>query len=199
MITKLQLDQSATLADLHYTHLATPFRGTPGKELLKLYYQAISKSYGACGYVAYDKDRILGYVCGIWDAALLKQNLLKHDWFRLAFWTTLQLIIKPCFITGLFSRFREPAQSINQNKDTYELRPIVVVPEARGSGLSARLVETLIKDADERGFPEIFLITEKNNLIANKFYQKFGFDLVGQEIRFGKIYLRYKHMTGLVV
>ncbi len=197
MITEIQIEHCADLAKLHLTHLRTPFRGKPGEALLKHYYQAICKGKGACGYIVQQDGQILGYVCGVWDPALLQKTMLRHFWFQLGFWALLQILLRPALVIDFLSRFRKADKISGSNEPGYELRPIVVVPEARGTGIASALVKKLISDADQRGYSKIHLYTERDNLAANSFYRKFGFALVRQETRAGEVYLHYELPTYL--
>ena len=64
-----------------------------------------------------------------------------------------------------------------------QLEELIVSPEARGKNLGALLVEATVKEARNRGCADygLYLIstTEKNR----GFYEKFGFEAVGTEMR----------------
>jgi ribosomal protein S18 acetylase RimI-like enzyme len=196
MIVELCFDHVSEVSELHLAHLTTPFRARPGKELLRLYYQSLCRSKGGCGFVAQEGSKMLGYVCGIWDASTVKRELLKRSWLRLTCWGLLQGILEPAAMAHLLSRFGRSAARCDQRHTGYELRPIVVVPEARGTGLAQELLRTLLKDAARRGFDEVDLYAERDNVAAIKWYQKSGFQFLGEEIRSHRVYLRYSHVTG---
>ena len=48
----------------------------------------------------------------------------------------------------------------------------------RGKGISQKLLTTLIDFAKNKGYKTIFLGTEEKNIVANKFYQKEGFEQI---------------------
>jgi ribosomal protein S18 acetylase RimI-like enzyme len=77
-------------------------------------------------------------------------------------------------------------------KSGYELRPIVVSTSERGSGLAAKLVNVLVDDARKRGFGEIYLITEQDNIAANAFYPKLDFHMAGEVKSLGQLYYIYE-------
>jgi len=109
------------------------------------------------------------------------------------FYEFLQAVAKPVLISDFLTRFQPPAKSSNQAINGYQLRPIVVVPASRGTGLASELVQTLLRDAARRGYSKIFLYTEAENIPANKFYTKFGFNFVNQESHSKQIYRRYEY------
>ncbi len=195
MIRKLQIADCNQVAQLHQSYLNTSFYGQPGKTLLALYYRAICREQGATGYVSVNQDnRIIGFVCGVWDSQQVRDALIRHSWAPLAFWGAMQVLIRPSLLMNFLSRYQAP-KTPQDAKPEYELRPIVVAPEARGSGLANRLVQTLLQDAKQRGFSKICLFTEPDNLPANRFYQKFGFALAGETTRNGQIFRRYEYST----
>ena len=194
MIEKLQPASSNALAQLHLKYLRTPFQGKPGRELLRQYYQAVSTEQGATGYVAIHKNKVNGYVCGVWDAAQLRKTLLLRSGVTVLFWGIMQILQKPSLVPGFLSRLKE-SENLSSPGNGYELRPIVVSPELRGSGLAADLTNRLLQDAAQRGFSKIYLFTEQDNQSANRFYQRFGFKQVSEISRSGQIYIHYEHST----
>jgi ribosomal-protein-alanine N-acetyltransferase len=56
---------------------------------------------------------------------------------------------------------------------------IAVIPEARGQGLGACLIELLFANAAERGASRVFLEMRSNNP-AEALYRRAGFEPIGQ-------------------
>lgn len=192
-IRHLSPKDSLSLSRLHLQNLNTFFVGKPGLQLLSLYYKVIALGRGSCGFVAEQDGRIVGFVCGIWDPKKVRSTLLKKYFFLLIFWAFIQIMVKPVLLKSFLGRFeRVPSNSTNEE---FELRPIVVVSEARGTGLSLQLLRNLLNSAQEQGFPQIFLVTEENNTSANRFYQRSGFQLKDKANRNGIKYNRYEIST----
>jgi GNAT superfamily N-acetyltransferase len=147
---------------------------------------------GACGYVAEDDGLVVGYVCGVWEPSLVRSVLLKRHWPEVVFWGTAQLVVHPAFITSFVARIRELLDRPGVAETGYELRPIVVAPSVRGTGIAYELVATLLADAGRRGFKHMYLFTELDNLAGNAFYRKVGFSPSGIVYRSGVSYVRYK-------
>lgn len=184
------------VAGLHLAHLRTGFRGRPGRELLRAYYGALMRSEGAAGFVAEERGQVAGYVCGVWDPDTVQATLLRTQWPSLAFWGLVQMASRPALIAGMAERLRPAGEGTTASEPGYELRPIVVAPEARGSRVGERLVEALRADAAGRGFDRIYLFTEEDNLRARGFYDKLGFEITGKEYRGEIVYLRYECTVG---
>ncbi|ADD69270.1 GCN5-related N-acetyltransferase [Denitrovibrio acetiphilus DSM 12809] len=56
------------------------------------------------------------------------------------------------------------------------LEDMVVLPEQRGTGTGAKILEAAKNTAKEEGCRRITLLTDGNNLLAQKFYKKHGFE-----------------------
>jgi GNAT superfamily N-acetyltransferase len=52
---------------------------------------------------------------------------------------------------------------------------MVVLPTVRGSGIGSKLLTYAIEFAKEKGFKRLTLLTDKNNVDAQRFYQQHGF------------------------
>lgn len=197
-ILEMARQHCAQVATLHLTHLASPFGGRPGQELLMRYYDAVCDGRGAVGFVAASQDRVVGYICGVWDPVVVRRRVLRESLPGLMGWAALQVLQRPALLLDLWKRFaassasQEISPGAGQQTGGYELRPIVVAPNARGSGVAAKLVQALQKDASARGFSQIYLFTEMDNSIARRFYSRLGFVQTGEGLRSGVLYLRYE-------
>ncbi|MFZ2424011.1 MAG: GNAT family N-acetyltransferase [Anaerolineae bacterium] len=196
-IISLAPRHSLAVAALHMQYLTTPFRDAPGRRLLSAYYQAVAQGSGAVGYVAEDGNQILGYVCGVWQPAELRTRLLKTQWPALVLWGPVSALLRPQLVVSFLRRLGRPAEEdAAQPIEGYELRPIVVDPAARGTGLAKRLVERLILDARSRGFERMHLFTEVDNQVAQAFYRKMGFDTTDAIHHSGSPAFRYELSLG---
>ncbi len=172
---KIQFSDVQAVAKLHLQWLNTSFTGKPGLKLLEIYYQQIVREQGAVGYVADVRGAVAGYVCGVWDTSHVKRNLLFHGNGKLAFWSLVH-VFSHGFLKTISKRIFQP--STDFQLAGYELRPLVVSPAYQGSGVARQLINQLIQDALYRNYSTIFLKTGKNNLRAQAFYTKYGFERV---------------------
>ncbi|MBK7917809.1 MAG: GNAT family N-acetyltransferase [Chloroflexi bacterium] len=197
-VRRLNQKDCLTVARLHMGALPTPFAGGSGEALLTLYYRSVTMEQGAMGYAAVNADDdVIGFVCGVWNPGQLRRYLIKRHGFSLLWWGSLQFGQRPQIFTSLPGRLRRTPPNLDTGVDIsyggYELRPIVVAKEARGTGTAGELVETLLQDARQRGFTEMHLFAEPDNLAACKFYDKVGFAADGQGIRDGRPVVRYRY------
>ena len=190
-IIPLGREHRSEIARLHLDHLRGRFKGVAGQNLLERYYGTVSIGRGATGFVALKGLGVVGYVCGVWDPASVRRELVRQYWASLLVWGIFQIVTNP----PMLRRFL-PARLLGQ-KDSdetlkgYELRPIVVTPSSRGTGAAMLLVHALVADAADRGFDSIYLLTEPDNFAAKKFYIKAGFSVTGQAARSGVDFLVY--------
>lgn len=191
-ILPLSAEHAPKVANLHMNYLRSNFKGRPGRKLLSLYYAIVALEPGAYGYVAELDGVVVGYACGVWDSRLLRMTLLRKKLVALMVWGVIQSLIKPMLLVDLVRRIvtvSTPVRGISG----YELRPIVVMPQVRGSGVAAELVNALLRDASRRGFQSIWLETESDNLVAQAFYSKMGFIRVADSS--DTPYIRYERRT----
>lgn len=181
-----------SISVMHMRYLRSPLRGEQGRRMLEAYYRTLIKQKGGCGYVAISDGQISGFVCGVWDPSLVKTTLIKDQWKNLLSASLQALYHSPKLFINILSRF-----SIFQKKERdamlegYELRPIVIDEKLRGTQVASLLVTALTMDARKRGYQSIYLLTEQDNIAANKFYQKQEFENHGMIARSKQNYLYY--------
>ncbi|PWH12785.1 MAG: hypothetical protein DDG60_11725 [Anaerolineae bacterium] len=210
-IQPLDYDDCKLAANAHITYLNSSLKGQTGIQILEYHYKSMITQKGAAGYVAKMNGQFAGYICGVWEPTLFRRQLLFHA-PALMFYVAKYILENPHIVIQVFRRLIEVHELIFRRKKpnrssftavnhSYELRPIVVLPEFRGTGIAEALVERLIQDAKERGFNQIFLLTEHDNLPAIRFYTRFGF-LLEKEVQLhigtpyattGKLFRYYIH------
>lgn len=69
---------------------------------------------------------------------------------------------------------------IPENHDgSPEIEPVIVVPQARGTGVGRRLVEHVVDVAREIGARDVVVSAVGRNAEAIRFYHEMGFDTIG--------------------
>ncbi len=175
-IRPLQNSDCPAVASAHATYLRTPFNTWGGVRLLQAHYEILTRQQGGICFVARVDSQFAGFVCGIWDHHIINE-LNRRKPLRLALYSLEHMLEHPAQLgENLRAYLLRRARAIPY-PEGYELRPIVVLPQFRGQGVADRLVERLIQDAGERGYDQIFLYTEADNLPAIRFYTRFGFVL----------------------
>lgn len=198
-IVPLNYSHLNAVTRLHMAHLRTQFHGYAGKQLLTVYYSALMRSGSACGYVAIENNNVAGFICGVWDSAGLHSTLLRGNLPDLLMWGIVQILSRPSIVIHLINRMKLLVTSADSQQRSmqygYELRPIVVSPDFRGTGIAKQLVNHLSQDAALRGFERIFLYTEADNAAANAFYRKIGFEYISKHFIGSTAYFRYELST----
>lgn len=173
-IRPLQVQDCPAVASAHAAFLRTPFHTWGGVHLLQAHYEILTRQQDGLCFVARVDSQFAGFVCGIWNHRVINE-LNRRKPLRLALYSLEHVLEHPAQLgENLRAYFLRRAGAI-QYPEGYELRPIVVHPQFRGRGVADRLVERLIQDARERGYDQIFLYTEADNLPAIGFYTRFGF------------------------
>jgi len=181
VIRPLEPGDAVAVAVLHQAFLRSRLKGYTGRRLLACYYRSLSLAAGGgCGYVEVESgSRIAGFVCGVWNPASVRQNLVRAMWGGLLLWGGLHVLLHPSGWGDLSRRLlpRHRQEFPLGGQAEYELRPIVVDEDFRGRGIAGQLLLRLLEDARSRGFKSIMLKTEVDNGRANAFYVKHGFVL----------------------
>jgi len=86
-----------------------------------------------------------------------------------------------CWVADKGGRIQGAVFAVEDDAETAKLRMLYVEPEARGSGLGARLVDEVIAFARGAGYRRLTLWTNDNLAAARRLYQKAGFRLVSEE------------------
>jgi ribosomal protein S18 acetylase RimI-like enzyme len=66
-------------------------------------------------------------------------------------------------------------------RPTIELSKVYVMPEQHGRGTAAALMDATLDVARESGAASIWLGVNNENVRANRFYEKSGFEIVGEK------------------
>ncbi|WP_051332400.1 GNAT family N-acetyltransferase [Cucumibacter marinus] len=89
---------------------------------------------------------------------------------------------------GMVAMIRDPGAKMEHRG---RLISMYVAPEARGTGLAARLVETVIAHALEVGVTQMHLVVAVHNDTARRFYERMGFQTYATEPRALRVGGRY--------
>jgi len=146
-----------------------------------VYYRHLARHPGSCSFVAYDED---GTLAGCLLATLDRRAARKLSLpviIRLLLAANIRLL-SPAFINWLARGIYNKTQNRANHKKfpAAELFILAVAPAYQGEGLALRLVEAMEDFFRTKGLRKPYLIlTEKENLPANRFYEKLGAEFIG--------------------
>jgi ribosomal protein S18 acetylase RimI-like enzyme len=180
------------VADLHLNNLGTNFSGQTGLTFLTAYYRALISSGGGCGFLALEQGKLIGFVCGVWAPWKIRRELLIRFGVVLAASALKMAFQAPREGMRLVQRFLHGSGGQKLPSNGYELRPIAVVKEARGTNAASLLLDALLMDANNRKYDCVFLYTEIENVRAQKFYEKNHFVKVSTYPNNNMEYIRYE-------
>ncbi len=193
MISELTPDACKRVAELHMKNVRTRYSGYAGSQMLRIYYANLMQGLGGKCFVAENDGSVDGFVCGIWDSKAISTSLRRHMWASLCFWGVMQFVVSPTSIIFNLRDLIRKESSLSQNRGGYEVRPIVVSPGARGSGVAGMLLNRLMDHAASIGYSKIFLYCETENPRAAAFYVKRGFREISRVARGGIDYIVFEH------
>lgn len=183
-IRKANLHDAKACAKIHQQEIAIGFLSQLGIRFLELLYTAMVTSQHALCIVAEDeKGQVVGFVSGCFHISkFYKEFFVKHG--LKAFWILLPQMVKPSVLRKVFETAKYPSTATNTTKSIggnnlpkAELLSIAVQPYVKGVGVSQRLASALFEECRRIGIQEIKVVVGVENIRANKFYEKVGFEL----------------------
>jgi GNAT superfamily N-acetyltransferase len=157
-----------------------------GQNFGSLYYQHLTAHPGTCSLAAYDRsDNIAGFVLGTLNSKAARRLTLPVL-SRLLLAANVKLL-SPTFLGWLIRGVPDMIRGWKRPLQYPDARLaiLVVSPEFRGQGLSLQLLNTLEEFFCQHQLQSPYcILTEKANLVANRFYKKIG-------ARFVKTYMHH--------
>jgi len=185
---------ASLVADLHQKHLQSNLKNKLGLKMLAIYYASFSFPKGGACFLAVEDYKLLGFICGVWDQKEIFLNFIKSNPIRIIIFGIPLIFTNINYLKSIYAKLFNGvfSKKVTINSAFYELRPIVVDPSVRGKGVADLLVNYLAQDAVSSGYKEILLKTEKENTLAQKFYEKYGFLKIKEEVLENRSYLIYR-------
>jgi GNAT superfamily N-acetyltransferase len=160
---------ASALADLHVRYLVTPFCGRPGRKLLELYYDTLTRRDDAFGLAAVVGGEIAGYACVVRDPRSVQLAALRRAPVRLAWWALAQVAVRPRLLARFAARLHgAPRGGITwrppeEMKDWWPYRPLIVAEPYRQYGVADVLMDAVLAEARRRGVPGLIGTAERTN------------------------------------
>lgn len=179
-IIKRNKKEISTISDIHIETFKGFFLTFLGKGFLKCMYSSFVDFSGAELIVAYEEDRIVGFLAYSEDLSGLYRFMLRHKFFKFVIYAVGAFFRRPKTFFRLFRALLKPNES-KRNEKYIHISSIGVRPNYRGQGIGSMLLKTVIETADFTEYNYISLETDAdNNDQTNLFYIKNGFKLEEQ-------------------
>lgn len=186
----------AAVADLHMKYLSA--NGTSdnhAKELMLLYYQTCRDDLDNKLITVDINGELIGFVGLIESLSKLYLKLIVNNFFQVIRCLHHQMVYCPKTTANeiqnriklliknrqIFPRLFSITSPQTKNPSSYEVRPIVVAPAYRGTGVAQLLLREAEHFLRSRGVRNYFLRVEDTNDRAVRFYLKAGFQVVAKE------------------
>jgi hypothetical protein len=194
-IRPIGYNQIQDVVTLHLNFLETNFiNNISSSNLLRYYYNSLINLKENIAHYSMVDDNIVGYICFVRSLRNIYLKMIKEYNVLFAINYVANMPTQPkIFYRDVINRLLTLGKNIRQRtsienhdldknkKEIYELRPIVVVPMHRGSGLAHLLIERAEQDLLNKGENRYFLRVYRTNQRAINFYRKVGLEIVATE------------------
>ena len=175
MIKKMEKQNLAECARLHYSSIKNSFLCDIGYFFIKKIYAGIVKSADCAGYIYLDNSEIVGFITGSKNTGKFMRNMILKNFLFFAPYVGLKILIKPHLIKKVFETLFYSKKSGADNTKA-ELVSIVVMSNQRGKGIGKKLFNELVLFFKANNISKFKVMVGKNNTGANKFYESLGFN-----------------------
>lgn len=167
------------VAELHAANLDQGFLATLGPSFLALLYQSIDESSESTLLTEEDGGRVIGFVAGGLGMSPIYRRLLRRP-LRLSL-ALVPSLVRPRTIRRIVDLIRYGGSGDVRSKGpSAELLSIAVAPDARGSGVAARLFRRLEAEFSKREVQQFRIIVGAKLIAAHRYYLRMGAVPVGR-------------------
>lgn len=192
-IAPLRAEHVRSVAGLHVTQLTGLLRalGTPAA---RAFYGGCVESPLMIGFVALDGSAVRGFVCGSMKPRALKLEALARKPVPFTVGAALGIAMRPSALPFVWDMLRGSAGT--HDAGAPELTYLAVAPEARRGGMGRQLVDAFTAAIRTAGASAYELSVDEDNVAADAFYRRLGFQKVGTYREFGIDRRRYRLDVG---
>jgi len=178
-IAKLLPSHAEDVAKLHILGIHTGFISSLGLGFVTALYEAIATTESGFGFVAVKESRVVGYVAFTTNVGALYKSVIRKRGLKLSF-----VLARKMFSLDTIRKVSEtlfyPKRIKKLDLPSAELLSISIDPDMRSSGLATNLVYRGVQECLERKIEKVKVLVGSENIPANKFYVKYGFEFVKQ-------------------
>lgn len=198
-IQDLCKEDLVALAELYQVGIPHAVFCALGRRFLAKFFGWLAERQDVCSLVGMDGDgRLQGVIVGTLHRGESYRSVLKqHRWSLLAVagWRLLSPRVLLWVLRGVTAKFKHRSKELDL--PDAELLLIAVHPKARGTGIAYRLVQSMESRFRCMGFTgEYAILTEADNVSANRFYERIGAKIVGNRHHRGLVIHCYRKAVG---
>ncbi len=175
-INKAKVSDQKQIAELHKQGIPSGFISSLNIKVVQKLYKTIILN--EIIFVVEANGKIVGFVsCAIQTGKLYK-DFIKANSFSVLPYFILK-VFSISFIRKTLETLKAPKKTKKDNREDEmpELLSIVIDASQQAKGIGKILLDALEKELIKRNIPEYKVVAGDNLLSANKFYQKYGFEL----------------------
>ncbi len=189
MLGQMTEEYVVDVAALH-CETVTSFLSALGLRAARAFYRGAVQSYWGIGFVYLESGVVRGFVLGSTNPSRLRRAILFMNLSQTLWGLFVGLMRQPSAVVPLLRSFTGP--SGKYNRDSAELIYLGVDGGYRGSGIGSRLVKAFNQALREKGLNTYELSVHADNVGSITFYEKLGFQSVGEYWEFGILHRRYR-------
>ena len=172
----LEPKHASQVARLHKEGISTGFLSSLGMDFLTDLYQAISHSHYGFGFVVQKDNEIAGFIAFATDLRKLYKQTYRKKGIKF-FFILFPRLFSIQTIRKIIQNIFYPQTMRNLNLPDAELLSIVVSSNSQGKGFAQKLIEMGFQECRRRNISQVKVLVAESNLLANRLYQKTGFQL----------------------
>lgn len=158
---------------------------------IRSFYAGCARSKLTIGMVYLEDDEVKGFVLGSVYPQQLRQEAFRKKPIGTLLGIMLGVVRHPSSLPMLVRSIRD-SDEVDYDRNAAELIYIAVLPDNRGSGIGAQLIDAFTEHMRDAGVWAYELSVDESNKAAAAFYERRGFVLAGSYSEFGAMHRRYR-------
>lgn len=195
MIKAFAREHVEAVADLHLRYLTGLLRDL-GNHAVRSFYLGAADSELTVARVFESEGRVQGFVLGSVEPGRLRKEIVKSHFIQTVLSTSMGVIRRPKLIHSILISRRD--RDSNFDPGAAELIYLAVDKGQRSAGVGKQLVEEFGRELQSSGVVAFELSVDADNVAATAFYERLGFQRIGQYREFGTDHFRFRKTLEVV-
>jgi len=191
-VQPLKMEHTESIAKIHAEALDGDFLPSMGVGFLETYYKSVLSAGSVFGYVYFDLDKLVGFVAGSTNAAVMFRKTISGTALKLGWKAIPALLRHPHLLRNVAETFLYPGREAVVS-DKAELLVIAVCAENQGEGIGRVLVKALNGEFRKQKVTSYKVSVLESRVGANVFYKRLGFQQTATFSLYGKGWIIYTY------